>query len=643
MKKIFVIKKICFVVVGLVCLNLSAQSRSEADEIISSVDIDALNKIREDVLKEDKRNDSIVNAFCLATNVPKIIRRGDKVMQIVQIFNGKPVYKTTFNAQSAIVSRTNFVQPGGALGLDLDGDGMYIGVWDGGSPRPTHVEFGVFGGGSRVEVPNIDSSLGIINHATHVTGTLGAQGFNASSRGMAQAADIIAYDWTGDRAEVADEIVSKGMLVSNHSYGFFFQGNPPEGRGTYTNLSRSWDQIAVSAPYYLMVAAAGNDGAEEEPGGAAPGYDKLQQMALAKNNMVVANANNPSVDATTGEMSSLFINTSSSQGPADDGRIKPDITADGTSVLSTSSAGDSQYAALTGTSMASPNVAGSLLLMQQYYNQLYSNFMLSATLKGLACHTADDDDFSAGPDPIFGWGLLNIKKMAETIEDSASGNSLISEEVLSNGTSYTYNFIANGTSPIVATICWTDPPGTDRTGNLNDTTPVLINDLDLRINDNTTTYMPWKLNVANVAQAATMGDNVVDNIERINIDTAAIGSYSLTVTHKGILQGGSQPFSLVLTGADLVLSNGVEKNYEDFSIWPNPSRGEFNINFKNRLSDNIKIDVYDMSGRLVYNKSFSNLSSRFNETIKLTNVQSGIYIATISEGSNVKSHKLVIE
>ena len=195
----------------------------------------------------------------------------------------------------------------------------------------------------------------------------------------------------------------------------------------------------------------------------------------------------------------------------------------------------------------------------------------------------------------------------------------------------------------MATICWTDPPGTDRTGNINDTTPVLINDLDLRINDNTTTYMPWKLNVANVAQAATMGDNVVDNIERINIDTASIGSYSLTVTHKGILQGGSQPFSLVLTGADLVLSNGAEKNYEDFSIWPNPSRGEFNINFKNRLSDNIKIDVYDMSGRLVYNKSFSNLSSRFNETIKLTNVQSGIYIATISEGSNVKSHKLVIE
>src|SRR5690606_2383827 len=97
------------------------------------------------------------------------------------------------------------------------------------------------------------------------------------------------------------------------------------------------------------------------------------------------------------------------QGPTDDGRIKPDIAADGTALLSTSNDGD--YGSSTGTSMSSPSVSGALLLLQEHYNDLHpTEFMRSSTVKALVCHTALDDNASIGPDPKFGWGLLDARE-----------------------------------------------------------------------------------------------------------------------------------------------------------------------------------------------------------------------------------------
>src|SRR5690606_13980848 len=109
----------------------------------------------------------------------------------------------------------------------------------------------------------------------------------------------------------------------------------------------------------------------------------------SKNNLVVANAMDASVDSN-GNLLSVTINGSSSQGPTDDYRIKPDITGNGSGVYSTLDNADNAYGNLTGTSMAAPNVTGSLLLLQEHYKNLNNgNFMRAATLKGLALHTAD--------------------------------------------------------------------------------------------------------------------------------------------------------------------------------------------------------------------------------------------------------------
>ena len=100
--------------------------------------------------------------------------------------------------------------------------------------------------------------------------------------------------------------------------------------------------------------------------------------------------------------------------PLNNGFTNAFQSGDGVNLYSSSSASDASYSSKTGTSMAAPNVAGTLLLLQQYYNELNGNFMKASTLKGLACHTADDAS-PTGPDAVYGWGLLNAKAAAETI------------------------------------------------------------------------------------------------------------------------------------------------------------------------------------------------------------------------------------
>ena len=464
--------------------------------------------------------------------------------------DGKPVYYTVYNVDAARSTRTDHINSGGSLGLNLDGQNMTAYVWDGGATRPTHQEFDGPGGNNRVSINDGVTTLnGNSFHAQHVTGTIVASGVRANAKGMASHARARTNDWTNDLAE-ATAAAADGMLISNHSYGNSFR-NPQTGQvwlpqhffGGYIEDSRDWDNLMFNAPNYLMVVAAGNDGrddsANNNPTGGR-GFDKLTGHSTSKNNLVVANAEDANIDAN-GNLISVSINSSSSEGPTDDFRIKPDITGNGTEVYSTFDGSDTDYRSITGTSMASPNVTGSLLLLQQHYNNLNNSFMRAATLKGIALHTASDAG-ATGPDAIFGWGLLNSKKAAETI--SARGDeSRIEELTLTSGQSYTITVDSDGSSPLLASISWTDRPGTANEI-VNSTTPVLVNDLDIRVTQNGTSYLPYRLTGPTTNSRA---DNNVDPYERVDVANAS-GSYTITVTHKGTLTGGSQNFSLIVTG-----------------------------------------------------------------------------------------------
>lgn len=80
------------------------------------------------------------------------------------------------------------------------------------------------------------------------------------------------------------------------------------------------------------------------------------------------------------------------------------------------------------SSEQSERSGGSYQLQQHYQNTHSSTRMRSATLKGLALHSADEAGSADGPDYIYGWGLMNAERAAELISlDSDKNNESMSK------------------------------------------------------------------------------------------------------------------------------------------------------------------------------------------------------------------------
>ncbi len=517
-------------------ISVNAQNKKEAQQISSKYNLSKLQKIEQDFSTKSKAEKQ--EALKIAKQrgwKAKVTNPDGSYMELQRVENGRPIYYGTHNVNAARSTRANHLNSGGSLGLNLMGQNMTAYVWDGGVADRNHQEYDGAGGSNRF-TPGDGSSTD--DHAAHVTGTIMASGFTAAAKGMAPHARAIGYDWNSDLSE-ATSAASSGMLISNHSYGLV--GMPASAYGAYIAEARDWDQIMFNAPNYLVVTSAGNNGSNNvnnNPVGGVSGYDKMMGRGAAKNSLTVANAQDANIDAS-GNLVSVSINSGSSQGPTDDLRIKPDIAGNGTNVYS--SLRNNNYGNYTGTSMSAPNVTGSLLLLQQHNRNVHGSFMKAATLKGLALHTADDAG-SNGPDPIFGWGLMNSKRAAETITQKGN-QSRIEELTLSAGQTYTLTVNSDNVNPLLASISWTDRAGTVN-NSANVSTPVLINDLDIRVTKSGTTYSPWRLTGVT---SNGKGDNNVDPYERVDVSGAS-GSYTITVTHKGSLTGGSQAFSLIITG-----------------------------------------------------------------------------------------------
>jgi subtilisin-like proprotein convertase family protein len=546
-----------------------SQTENQVKEITKDYDLELIEQKRKEYL--DKQNAQLEKARKLASlnkwPLTKKDQDGSYKVLIGVDEDGSPIYLYSDNDNAALATRTNYLNSGGSLGLNLNGQGIVFRVWDEGLVRATHNQLS-----GRVTV--VDDLTGTVfrDHSNHVTGTLIASGAgDAKLRGMAYQATARTYNFVQDKAEVLTEI-SSGMLLSNHSYGFAFGETAATAwkNGAYDKEAREWDDLAVLAPYYLSVHSAGNNGEKVNPAPLATGLDKLIGGKNSKNNLVVANAEVINIDGN-GNFLNASIRSTSSQGPSDDRRIKPDITGLGSNILSLSGASDTATFTASGTSMASPNVAGTLGLVQQHYNNVNNKFMLAATLKALACGTADDAG-TVGPDPVFGWGVMNGKKAVETI-NAIGTSSWISEEKLPQGQTYVLGVKSTGTEPLIATVSWTDLPG-DEITRTSAFKKSLVNDIDVRIvkvSDKVTTF-PWKLDPANPAVAIRNADNDVDTVEQVKIDSPGATEYQVIVTHKGTLVGGLQNFSLVLTGASPSFSiaptvNSFEKCTTDNAVY----------------------------------------------------------------------------
>jgi hypothetical protein len=496
----------------------------------------------------------------------------------------EPFYYVTTNSISSRTISTSYLYADGGMGLDLSGKSVPLALWDVGGVRLDHQE--MIG---RVE--QLDNPSMITSHSTEVAGTLVASGVNPRAKGMAYNAFLQALDWNNDTAELATA-ADRGVILSNHSYGtlagwvwnyrndnkWAWFGNLQVDTyedyhfGYYNYYAQDWDRIAYLSPHLLIVKAAGNDRNDTGPSAGtqywvwdrsqldwtvstAPrkpdgDFDTLAGSALAKNVLTVGAVND--IINSYSDPADVQMTSYSSWGPTDDGRIKPDVVANGSSLYSTSESSTESYHYYSGTSAAAPSACGSLALLQELYHRYHGRYMLAATLKGLAIHTADEAGMSMGPDYKFGWGLLNIRNAADVIRKDYVQGYIILERSLSQNEDFSFRVYSDAIDPMILTLSWTDPPPSELGPvRLDARDPVLVNDLDIvciRESDHETIY-PWVLDVDHPDQPAVRAANHVDNVEHIYWQPEAEGYYRITISHTGSLQNYKQDFSLIISGA----------------------------------------------------------------------------------------------
>jgi hypothetical protein len=454
---------------------------------------------------------------------------------------------SAFNDSNRVITEADVVQ---AAPYGLDGSGISVLVYDGGTVRATHQDFG-----GRATVRD---TSGTSDHATHVAGTVGGDGSASGgvNRGMAPNVTIESYGFEqpgglsqgflytdpGDiEADYSQAIDVHGVDISNNSIGTNTAPNgfPCSWEGDYGVTSTVIDTIVrgdgsnpvFNSPFRVIWA----NGNERSSGACGTTYLTTAPPACAKNHITVGalNSNDDSVTGFT------------SWGPADDGRLKPDISAPGCQsdddfgVTSLSSSGDTAYTSKCGTSMASPTVCGlAALILQDYRAQFPATpDPRNSTLKVLFAHTAEDI-VNTGPDYQTGYGSVRVERAINLMR----AENFLEDTVSQGGVFSAVAAVSPSDTELKVTLAWDDVPGTPNVD------PALVNDLDLHVYapDNTRHY-PWTLNPASPSNPAvrTQEDHV-NNIEQVVVDNPAPGAWRIEIHGFNVPQG-PQPFSLSAT------------------------------------------------------------------------------------------------
>lgn len=212
---------------------------------------------------------------------------------------------------------------------------------------------------------------GCCSHGSHVFGSIA--GDNNANLSTATTAAHDAGDGMAPQSKVIVQDIGSGNTTSCSLGGipsdlrdYFKQAYDAGARlhsnswgsavdGAYTSEAQETDEYMFTNEDLLVLFAAGNDG---------PNADTIGSPATAKNCITVAAGSN-GADSSRAENIVDF----SSQGPTDDGRIKPDISAPGVSIVSMLGNNACATTTMSGTSMATPTMAGLAALARQYFTE----------------------------------------------------------------------------------------------------------------------------------------------------------------------------------------------------------------------------------------------------------------------------------
>lgn len=491
--------------------------------------------------------------------------------------NGMPLYDCTDNNLDVLKNTgTTRLWPGGSLQLNLTGL-MFntLGLFDGGGVRTTHREF----------TPRIvarDSNLTLSTHANAVAGMLAAKGLDSNARGVAYETNLNVWLQSNDAAKMRSAALF--LKCSNHSYSsasgwqliggqWYWYGDTAlhltkDYRfGFYDDRARIWDSLMYVNPEYTICKSAGNsNNTAILPGtthfywnGSAwqltnttrdtiGPYDCIPTYGNAKN--IITVGSNQNLPATIiGNTAQITVMSYSGAGPTDDGRIKPDIVAPSGNIYTTAPANDSAYQIAGGTSMSTPAVTASLLLLQQHYFNTRGKYMYNGLLKALTINAAISCNVnSIGPNYKCGWGMPRFDVALQTINKYNLPATAFADEVqLLNNDTLAFNVYKYPADTAKITIAWTDPAATTRPPVYNDTTLKLVNDLDMVVagSNGIIIKQPFVLNPQQPQATALTGNNFRDNVEQIVLTPAdTFGYLRLQITHKNTLAGLQQKIGI---------------------------------------------------------------------------------------------------
>jgi serine protease AprX len=455
-------------------------------------------------------------------------------------------------------------------------------------------------------------------HGTHVAGSLAGAGvqsgadpatqqYEGSFAGVAPEASLViqAFEVDNDGIVTGLELGPEAIFAQAYASGARIHSNswggitgipfldPAAVFGGYPETSRDTDAFIWQHPDTAIFFAAGNSGNDgwyifngclpiEQDG--VVDLDSLNAPGTAKNVITVGATENIRTDAPRSDaiwsnvdptcfglepLASDLISDNpngiaafSSRGPTDDGRLKPDLVAPGTNVLSNRSHdpdatgtlwglydANPHYQFSGGTSMATPLAAGAGVLVREWLGRQGLTNPSAAAIKAVLLNTTVDiapGQYGTGttqeipfsrPNPVSGWGRVDLGFLAEPepyrlwLDDQPNG--------LATGQVQTYQdraekplFVVDDSQPLRITLAWTDPPASLSAARQ------LVNDLDLVVIDPDGRQY-W-------GNQATGGDRI-NNVEGVIITKPEPGAYQVEVrAHNVPIE--SQPYALAVAG-----------------------------------------------------------------------------------------------
>lgn len=384
----------------------------------------------------------------------------------------------------------------------------------------------------------VETPADTVGHGTHMAGTLVGSGEASGGKyaGLAPGASLYFQGIVDEEDNLAPPLDLRELFQPAYEAGVRVHVNGwGRKQNTYNSSAAQVDEFIFNHPDFLAIFAAGNSG---------PRVGSLTSEANSKNALTVGASMSPrpAFDNVAGD--TTMVAGFSSRGPAEDGRIKPELVAPGTNIISAASRvvndhlpGRPEYTSMRGTSMASAVAGGAAALLRQYFQEHAGIKEPSAALmKATLINGARRLD---GAPPAAGFGLLDLGSTVIALENNLF-ELVDNREGVSTGESITFSReITRSGAPLKVTLAWTDPaavPGAD---------PALVNDLDLEV-----IAPDGKKFFGNDFNNKEARDTR-NNVEQVYINGPQPGTYQIIVRGGSVIQdtsrsnGITQDFALV--------------------------------------------------------------------------------------------------